>query len=155
MQRVWFITGASSGFGRALAEAVLKRGDSAVVCARRKAALDSLALPYTKSGLAIELDVADARAVAARCTTAGAIFIGKWSSEAAGDYVAGGNHVLPTGGAARYASPLGVHDFRNHGNAGERAHEEHGSDLPGAEHRAQPTTMSGVDRRPRCGITPT
>jgi len=60
----------------------------------------------------LELDVEDARAVAVRCTTAGAIFIGKWSSEAAGDYVAGANHVLPTGGAARYASPLSVHDFR-------------------------------------------
>jgi histidinol dehydrogenase len=59
----------------------------------------------------LELDVADARRVAARCTSAGAIFIGRWSSEAAGDYLAGGNHVLPTGGAARYASPLGVHDF--------------------------------------------
>jgi histidinol dehydrogenase len=59
----------------------------------------------------LELQVADARAVAARCTTAGAIFIGKYSSEAAGDYLAGANHVLPTGGAARYASPLGVHDF--------------------------------------------
>jgi histidinol dehydrogenase len=60
----------------------------------------------------LELDVADARIVASRCRTAGAIFIGRWSSEAAGDYVAGANHVLPTGGAARYASPLGVHDFR-------------------------------------------
>jgi histidinol dehydrogenase len=60
----------------------------------------------------LELQVADARAVAARCTTSGAIFVGKFSSEAAGDYLAGGNHVLPTGGAARYASPLGVHDFR-------------------------------------------
>ena len=53
----------------------------------------------------LELDVVDARRVATRCTTAGAIFIGRWSSEAAGDYVAGANHVLPTGGAARYASP--------------------------------------------------
>ncbi len=60
----------------------------------------------------LELDVVDARSVAARCTTAGAIFVGRWSSEAAGDYVAGANHVLPTGGAARYASPLGVYDFR-------------------------------------------
>jgi histidinol dehydrogenase len=59
----------------------------------------------------LELDVVDARRVAVRCTSAGAIFVGKWSSEAAGDYLAGGNHVLPTGGAARYASPLGVHDF--------------------------------------------
>ena len=47
-----------------------------------------------------------------RCTSAGAIFVGKYASEAAGDYVAGANHVLPTGGAARYASPLGVADFR-------------------------------------------
>jgi len=60
----------------------------------------------------LEVQCADARAVAARLTTAGAIFVGKWASEAAGDYLAGANHVLPTGGAARYASPLGVYDFR-------------------------------------------
>ncbi|HLL22905.1 MAG TPA: histidinol dehydrogenase, partial [Kofleriaceae bacterium] len=60
----------------------------------------------------LELQLAGAREAAARCTTAGAIFVGAYSSEAAGDYLAGGNHVLPTGGAARYASPLGVHDFR-------------------------------------------
>ena len=60
----------------------------------------------------LELQLANARSVSARCTTAGAIFVGAYSSEAAGDYLAGGNHVLPTGGAARYASPLGVHDFR-------------------------------------------
>jgi histidinol dehydrogenase len=60
----------------------------------------------------LELHCAEARRVAASCRTAGAIFVGAYASEAAGDYVAGGNHVLPTGGAARYASPLGVHDFR-------------------------------------------
>jgi histidinol dehydrogenase len=60
----------------------------------------------------LELQVAEAREVASRLTTSGAIFIGRYSSEAAGDYLAGANHVLPTGGAARYASPLGVHDFR-------------------------------------------
>jgi len=60
----------------------------------------------------LELQCADARRVAAGCTTAGAIFVGAYASEAAGDYLAGGNHVLPTGGAARYASPLGVRDFR-------------------------------------------
>ena len=60
----------------------------------------------------LELQVAEPRAVAASCTTAGAIFVGAYSCEAAGDYLAGANHVLPTGGAARYASPLGVHDFR-------------------------------------------
>jgi len=42
---------------------------------------------------------------------AGAIFLGKWTPEAVGDYVAGPNHVLPTGGTARFFSPLGVYDF--------------------------------------------
>lgn len=41
----------------------------------------------------------------------GAIFIGQYSPEAVGDYIAGPNHILPTGTAARYASPLSVHDF--------------------------------------------
>jgi histidinol dehydrogenase len=44
--------------------------------------------------------------------TAGAIFLGKWSSEAIGDYCAGPNHVLPTAGTARFSSPLGVYDFQ-------------------------------------------
>jgi histidinol dehydrogenase len=59
----------------------------------------------------LELDVEEPRALVPRLRTAGAIFVGKWAAEAAGDYVAGANHVLPTGGAARYASPLGVYDF--------------------------------------------
>ena len=46
-----------------------------------------------------------------RVRHAGAIFIGAHTPEAAGDYLAGPNHVLPTGGTARWASPLGVYDF--------------------------------------------
>jgi histidinol dehydrogenase len=42
---------------------------------------------------------------------AGAIFMGMHTPEALGDYTAGPNHVLPTGGTARFASPLGVYDF--------------------------------------------
>jgi len=42
---------------------------------------------------------------------AGAIFLGRWSPEPLGDYSAGPNHTLPTGGTARFASPLGVYDF--------------------------------------------
>ena len=42
---------------------------------------------------------------------AGAIFLGKFTPEAVGDYAAGPNHVLPTGGTARFFSPLGVYDF--------------------------------------------
>ncbi len=60
MQRVWFITGASSGFGRALAEAVLGRGDRAVLGARRTAALEELASRHPETALAAALDVTDA-----------------------------------------------------------------------------------------------
>ena len=47
-----------------------------------------------------------------RLNNAGAIFLGRWSSEAIGDYCAGPNHVLPTAGTARFSSPLGVYDFQ-------------------------------------------
>ncbi len=46
-----------------------------------------------------------------RIDSAGAVFLGDYTPEAAGDYAAGPSHVLPTGGAARFASPLGVYDF--------------------------------------------
>ncbi len=58
-----------------------------------------------------ELAVRDARALAARITTAGALFLGIHTPEPVGDYMAGPSHVLPTGGSARFASPLGVSDF--------------------------------------------
>ena len=59
----------------------------------------------------LELLVEGAEAIAPRIANAGAIFVGPWTPEAAGDYLAGPNHVLPTGGSARFSSPLGVHDF--------------------------------------------
>ena len=43
---------------------------------------------------------------------AGAVFLGRYTPEVAGDYVAGPNHVLPTGGTARFSSPLSVEDFQ-------------------------------------------
>jgi histidinol dehydrogenase len=58
-----------------------------------------------------ELALRDARALAAQITTAGALFIGMHTPEPVGDYIAGPSHVLPTGGSARFASPLGVGDF--------------------------------------------
>ena len=94
---------------RAIAERAIADHGAAVIVDSLDAAI-SLANRFAPEHL--ELQCADARRVAAACTTAGAIFVGAYSSEAAGDYLAGGNHVLPTGGAARYASPLGVHDFR-------------------------------------------
>ena len=59
----------------------------------------------------LEIQTADAAARAERVTSAGAIFVGPWSPVSLGDYLAGSNHVLPTGGSARYASGLGVHAF--------------------------------------------
>lgn len=47
-----------------------------------------------------------------QCRNAGSIFYGDYSPEAVGDYFAGSNHVLPTGGTARFSSPLGVYDFQ-------------------------------------------
>jgi histidinol dehydrogenase len=57
------------------------------------------------------LALRDARALSAQIMTAGAVFIGAHTPESVGDYVAGPSHVLPTGGSARFASPLGVSDF--------------------------------------------
>lgn len=59
----------------------------------------------------LEIQTADAAAVAERVTSAGAIFVGPYSPVSLGDYMAGSNHVLPTGGCAHYAAGLGVHSF--------------------------------------------
>ena len=59
----------------------------------------------------LELAVADPDALAAQVRNAGAIFLGRHTPEAVGDYVAGPSHVLPTSGSARFSSGLGVHDF--------------------------------------------
>jgi histidinol dehydrogenase len=60
----------------------------------------------------LELALADAGAIVGRIRNAGAIFVGRYSSEALGDYCAGPNHVLPTSRSARFSSPLGVYDFQ-------------------------------------------
>jgi len=59
----------------------------------------------------LEIATDDADALAARISDAGAIFIGRYTPEVIGDYVAGTNHVLPTARSARFASGLGVLDF--------------------------------------------
>ncbi len=59
----------------------------------------------------LEIVADDAEALAARIRNAGAIFIGAYTPEAIGDYVAGSNHVLPTARSARFSSGLGVLDF--------------------------------------------
>jgi histidinol dehydrogenase len=71
-------------------------------------------LAEVANALAVEhvaVQTREPRRLAAAIRAAGALFIGSSTPEAAGDYVAGPSHVLPTGGAARHSSPLGVYDF--------------------------------------------
>ena len=60
----------------------------------------------------LELSIADPQALLPQIKHAGAIFMGRYTAEALGDYCAGPNHVLPTSGTARFSSPLGVYDFQ-------------------------------------------
>jgi histidinol dehydrogenase len=60
----------------------------------------------------LELSLADPKKWLKKIRHAGAIFLGRYSSEALGDYCAGPNHVLPTSRTARFSSPLGVYDFQ-------------------------------------------
>ena len=60
----------------------------------------------------LELSVENPESILDDIKNAGAIFMGKYSSEALGDYCAGPNHVLPTSSTARFSSPLGVYDFQ-------------------------------------------
>jgi histidinol dehydrogenase len=60
----------------------------------------------------LEISTDEPERWAGRIRHAGAIFLGRYSSESLGDYCAGPNHVLPTAGTARFSSPLGVYDFQ-------------------------------------------
>jgi histidinol dehydrogenase len=93
---------------RTLAEASLRQHGFAIVAESR----DDLA--RIANDLAVEhvaVQTNDPREMATRIVRAGAVFVGRWTPEAAGDYLAGPSHVLPTGGAARFSAPLGVYDF--------------------------------------------
>jgi len=59
----------------------------------------------------LEIQIEEPDEVLAQINNCGAIFVGRWSGVAHGDYIAGTNHVLPTSGSARFSSPLGVYDF--------------------------------------------
>jgi histidinol dehydrogenase len=87
---------------RALANGV------AVVCGSRDEAVracDALAPEH------LQVCTRDADAFVARCRSAGALFVGELSAEVFGDYGIGGNHVLPTGGGARFTGGLSVFNF--------------------------------------------
>lgn len=93
---------------REIAEASIRaHGMAFVVGDLREAAhvADTLAAEH------LSLQVRDPEALLEHIGAAGAAFLGDHTPEAAGDYAAGPSHVLPTGGAARFHSPLGVYDF--------------------------------------------
>ncbi len=111
-------------FGDAVAQAVehhlasLERADIAAASWRDHGAIVRIAdlddAPALVDRLApehLELAVADPEELARRVRHAGAIFLGRHTPEAIGDYVAGPNHVLPTAGSARFSSGLSVLDF--------------------------------------------
>lgn len=84
-------------------------GTGAIIhVATREQALDIVA---RKSPEHLEIMTADARELSRHVRNAGSIFVGLHAAEAIGDYIAGPNHVLPTGGTARFFSPLSVQDF--------------------------------------------
>lgn len=112
------------GFGRAVAAAVERqlktlpraaiagaswRDYGAVVTVRDLE--EAAALADRIAAEHLELLVADPEALAARISHAGAIFLGRWTPEAIGDYIGGPNHVLPTARTARFSSGLSVMDF--------------------------------------------
>lgn len=79
-----------------------------IVCPDIVAALDTVDLVAPEH---LEVQCEDPFDLLGSIRNAGAIFLGHWTCESVGDYVAGPNHVLPTGGTARFSSPLSVDDF--------------------------------------------
>ena len=106
----------------------------------------------------LEILTADPEALAAKCTHAGAIFLGAFTPEAIGDYVGGPNHVLPTARSARFSSGLNVLDFMKRttmtrmtpealkaiGPAAERLAASEGLDAHGLSVRARLDRLNGV-----------
>jgi histidinol dehydrogenase len=73
---------------------------------------DAMALANALAPEHLELLDDEAAALAPEISTAGCVFVGSSGATAFGDYVAGSNHVLPTGGTGRFTGPLGPHVFR-------------------------------------------
>ena len=93
---------------RAIAEKSLRDFGAIIVVADASEAASVMNLLAPEHGM---LALRDARRISEGVTTAGALFLGGQTPESVGDYMAGPSHVLPTGGSARFASPLGVADF--------------------------------------------
>jgi len=88
-------------------QSLSKRG--AIIVVKKIEECIELANRYAPEHLVIAVD--DPEPISKQIANAGAIFLGHYTPVAVGDYIAGPNHVLPTGGTARFFSPLGVEDF--------------------------------------------
>ena len=86
--------------------------DAPLACVHVDDLGDAVALSEAVAPEHLQLMSEDAAALAGHATTAGAVFIGPASATAFGDYAAGSNHILPTGGAGRFSGPLGPDVFR-------------------------------------------
>ncbi len=91
-----------------ITRASLDGNGTVVVCSDIDQAIDAV---NTIAPEHLELQTFEGMELLGRIRNAGAIFVGAWSSEPLGDYVAGPNHTLPTGGTARFSSPLSVDEF--------------------------------------------
>jgi histidinol dehydrogenase len=93
---------------KAVAEVSLRNNAVALIVRTRG---DLAQVANTLAAEHVSIQCTAPREIADAITRAGALFVGSATPEAAGDYLAGPSHVLPTGGAARYGAPLGVYDF--------------------------------------------
>ncbi len=89
------------------AEAIKRNGRAFIV----KSIDDAIKVSNAVAPEHLELCIKSPKSVLKKIKHAGAVFLGHMSTEAFGDYIAGPSHVLPTGGAARFSSPLSVYDF--------------------------------------------
>ena len=94
-------------------EMTLSKGGWFIRVPDRKSAVE---IANAKAPEHLEILAQNPQEIADEIDAVGAIFIGNYTPEPIGDYVAGPNHVLPTGGTARFFSPLGVDDFLKHSN---------------------------------------
>lgn len=93
---------------RDIAAAALQTNGKALVVADLELAVDFV---NTIAPEHLEIMTAEPEAVLSKIDNAGAVFLGDYTPEALGDYIAGCNHILPTNGSARFFSPLGIDDF--------------------------------------------
>ena len=105
-----------------------------VTCDSFDAAIDAVNLIAPEH---LELHAPEAMSLVGRIQNAGAIFVGPWSSEPLGDYVAGPNHTLPTGGTALFSNPLGVYDFQKRSSVISYTPEGLATDAPAVQALAQ------------------